>query len=84
MKTFLAILIPYLIVPVNLDGADFAYIHRDIPDFAEHRYQVGAIYPPPFSWWRPEPLTFDYLLERLIEVSSRPNITFSEIITYRD
>ncbi len=61
-------------------SADFTSINRDIPDLDDHVFRGGAIFPPPFSWWYPEPLTSDYLLTQIAVVCSQSYLASGNLL----
>jgi len=63
-------------------SADFTSIHRDIPDLNDHVLRGGAIFPPPFSWWTPAPLTSEYLLTQLAVACSRSYLASDASLIY--
>ena len=66
----------------NAISAEFTSINRDIPDLDDHVFQGGAIFPPPFSWWYPEPLTSDYLLTQIAVACSHSYLASVDSLSY--
>jgi hypothetical protein len=66
----------------NAISAEFTSNNRDIPDLDDHVFHGGAIFPPPFSWWYPEPLTSDYLLTQLAVACSHSYLAPVDSLSY--